>query len=99
MPFRDIFISLFLRRRRMLVQLGTFKAHIGVTVLAVAVIMGGKTLSAAVGPALLGYPGRVALLAGVAVSQIGEFRLSSRRKGASRGSCRICCTSSSSALR
>jgi len=43
------------------------------TLVAVAVIMGGKTLSAAVGPALLGYSGRVALLAGVAVSQIGEF--------------------------
>src|SRR6266849_3714076 len=47
----------------------------------VAVIMGGKTLSAAVGPALLGYSGRVALLAGVAVSQIGEFSFVLAKEG------------------
>ncbi|PYO86161.1 MAG: hypothetical protein DMD66_14075, partial [Gemmatimonadetes bacterium] len=81
MPFRDIFISLFFVAVGMLVQLGTISAHIGVTVLAVAVIMGGKTLSAAVGPALMGYSGRVALLAGVAVSQIGEFSFVLAKEG------------------
>jgi len=81
MPFRDIFISLFFVAVGMLVQLDTITAHIGVTVLAVAVIMGGKTLSAAVGPALMGYSGRVALLAGVAVSQIGEFSFVLAKEG------------------
>jgi len=81
MPFRDIFISLFFVAVGMLVQLDTIKTHIGVTVLAVAVIMGGKTLSAAVGPALIGYSGRVALLAGVAVSQIGEFSFVLAKEG------------------
>src|SRR5256712_445944 len=47
----------------------------------IAVIMGGKTLSAAVGPALMGYSGRVALLAGVAVSQIGEFSFVLAKEG------------------
>jgi CPA2 family monovalent cation:H+ antiporter-2 len=47
--------------------------------------MGGKTLSAAVGPALLGYSGRVALLAGVAVSQIGEFSFVLARDGRTAG--------------
>jgi CPA2 family monovalent cation:H+ antiporter-2 len=73
MPFRDIFISLFFVAVGMLVQLDTVRAHPFVTFGGVAVIMGGKSLSAAVGPVLMGYAGRVALLAGVAVSQIGEF--------------------------
>ena len=73
MPFRDIFISLFFVAVGMLVQLDTVRAHPWITFGGVAVIMGGKSLSAAVGPAVMGYAGRVALLAGVAVSQIGEF--------------------------
>src|SRR6058998_278340 len=85
MPFRDIFISLFFVAVGMLVQLDTIRAHLGVTLVAVAVIMGGKTLSAAVGPALLGYSGRVALLAGVAVSQIGEFSFVLAKQGREAG--------------
>ena len=81
MPFRDIFISLFFVAVGMLVQLGTMRDHWILTLLAVAIIMGGKTLSAAVGPALMGYSGRVALLAGVAVSQIGEFSFVLAKEG------------------
>jgi CPA2 family monovalent cation:H+ antiporter-2 len=58
MPFRDIFISLFFVAVGMLVQIDTIRDHLGVTLIAVAVIMGGKTLSAAVGPALMGYSGQ-----------------------------------------
>ena len=67
MPFRDIFISLFFVAVGMLVQLDTIRASLTLTLVAVAVIMGGKTLSAAVGPALMGYSGRVALFAGVGI--------------------------------
>jgi monovalent cation:H+ antiporter-2, CPA2 family len=81
MPFRDVFISLFFVAVGMLVQLDVIGNHIGLTLVAVAVIMGGKTLAAAVGPALLGYSGRVALLAGVAVSQIGEFSFVLAKEG------------------
>src|SRR5438105_3021955 len=81
MPFRDVFISLFFVAVGMLVQLDVIREHIVLTLVAVAVIMGGKTLSAAVGPALLGYSGRVALLAGVAVSQIGEFSFVLAKEG------------------
>ncbi len=81
MPFRDIFISLFFVAVGMLVQLDIIREHIVLTLVAVAVIMGGKALAAAVGPALLGYSGRVALLAGVAVSQIGEFSFVLAREG------------------
>src|SRR2546425_2306057 len=81
MPFRDIFISLFFVAVGMLVRLDIIREHIVLTLVAVAVIMGGKTLSAAVGPALMGYSGRVALLAGVAVSQIGEFSFVLAKEG------------------
>src|SRR5258708_6034397 len=81
MPFRDIFISLFFVAVGMLVRLDILREHIVLSLVAVAVIMGGKTLSAAVGPALLGYSGRVALLAGVAVSQIGEFSFVLAKEG------------------
>src|SRR2546423_2346170 len=81
MPFRDIFISLFFVAVGMLVQLSSIWHYIGLTVLAVAVIMIGKALTAAVGPALMGYSGRVALLAGVAISQIGEFSFVLAREG------------------
>ncbi|MGH7607315.1 MAG: NAD-binding protein, partial [Gemmatimonadales bacterium] len=85
MPFRDIFISLFFVAVGMLVQFDTLRAHPYLILVAVAVIMGGKTLSAAVGPALMGYSGRVALLAGVAVSQIGEFSFVLAKEGRSAG--------------
>src|SRR5438132_282105 len=51
----------------------------------VAVLLSGKTLTAAVGPALLGYSARVALLAGLAVSQIGEFSFVLAREGRAAG--------------
>ena len=73
-PFRDVFISLFFVAVGMLVRLDILREHIVLSLVAVAVIMGGKTLAAAVGPAVLGYSGRVALLAGVAVSQIAPCK-------------------------
>ncbi len=80
-PFRDVFISLFFVAVGMLVRLDILREHIVLSLVAVAVIMGGKTLAAAVGPAVLGYSGRVALLAGVAVSQIGEFSFVLAKEG------------------
>jgi CPA2 family monovalent cation:H+ antiporter-2 len=85
MPFRDIFISLFFVAVGMLVQLDTLRHYWLLTLIAVVVIMSGKTLSAAVGPALLGYSGRVALLAGVAVAQIGEFSFVLAKDGREAG--------------
>src|SRR5207244_2784154 len=73
LPFRDVFISLFFVAVGMLVQLEFLREHPVLALVGVAVIMGGKALLAAVGPAVMGYSGRVALLAGLAVSQIGEF--------------------------
>src|SRR5436309_8060346 len=80
-PFRDVFISLFFVAVGMLVQLDVIRDHIVLTLVAVVCVMVGKTLAAAVGPALLGYSGRGALLAGVAVSQIGEFSFVLAKEG------------------
>ncbi|MGH7535890.1 MAG: NAD-binding protein, partial [Gemmatimonadales bacterium] len=81
LPFRDIFISLFFVAVGMLVQLDFLLRHPLLTLGGVAVIMSGKTLSAAAGPALMGYSGRVALLSGIGVSQIGEFSFVLAREG------------------
>jgi len=73
LPFRDIFISLFFVAVGMLVDFDVVRAHPFLIVGGIIVVMSGKALAAAVGPAIMGYSGRVALLAGLAVSQIGEF--------------------------
>ena len=73
LPLRDVLISLFFVSIGMLVRLDYIAAHPALVAGGVAVVILGKTLGAAAGPALLGYSARVALLAGLAVSQIGEF--------------------------
>ena len=83
LPFRDVFISLFFVTVGMLVQVRFLVDHPVLALGGVVVIMGGKTLLAAVGPAVMGYSGRVALLAGLAVSQIGEFSFVLAREGRS----------------
>src|SRR5437016_6938487 len=85
LPFRDVFISLFFVTVGMLVHVGFLREHPALAVLGVAAIMGGKSVLAALGPALLGYSGRVALLAGLAVSQIGEFSFVLARQGRGTG--------------
>src|SRR3989441_1564123 len=61
LPFPDGFISLFFVAVGMLVQVAFLREHPALALGGVAVIMGGKALLAAVGPALMGYSGRVAL--------------------------------------
>ena len=81
LPFRDVFISLFFVAVGMLVQFDFIREHPVLTVGGAAVVLVGKTLVAGAGPALLGYAGRVALLAGLVVSQIGEFSFVLAREG------------------
>ena len=85
LPFRDVFISLFFVTVGMLVQVGFLRDHPVLALVGVAAIMAGKSVLAALGPALLGYSGRVALLAGLAVSQIGEFSFVLARQGRGAG--------------
>jgi CPA2 family monovalent cation:H+ antiporter-2 len=85
LPFRDIFISLFFVAVGMLVQFDFLRMHPLLTLGGVAVVMAGKTLIAATGPALMAYSMRVALLAGLAVAQIGEFSFVVAREGRAAG--------------
>ena len=85
LPFRDVFISLFFVAVGMLVQVGFLRDHPALALGGVVGVMGGKTLLASVGPAAMGYSGRVALLAGLAVSQIGEFSFVLARQGRGTG--------------
>src|SRR5258708_4357109 len=85
LPFRDVFISLFFVAVGMLVQVEFLRDHPALALGGVVGVMGGKALLAAVGPALMGYSGRVALLAGLAVSQIGEFSFVLAREGRGTG--------------
>src|SRR5438093_1378619 len=85
LPFRDVFISLFFVAVGMLVQFDFIREHPVLTVGGAAVVLVGKTLVAGAGPALLGYAGRVALLAGLVVSQIGEFSFVLAREGRGLG--------------
>jgi CPA2 family monovalent cation:H+ antiporter-2 len=85
LPFRDVFISLFFVAVGMLVDLDVVLQHPGLTVAGVGVVIFAKTLTGAVGPALLGYSARVALLAGLGASQIGEFSFVLAREGRAAG--------------
>jgi CPA2 family monovalent cation:H+ antiporter-2 len=85
LPFRDVFISLFFVTVGMLVDFGYLRQHALLVVTGVAAVLGGKTVLAAVGPALAGYAGRVSLLAGLAVAQIGEFSFVLAREGRAAG--------------
>ena len=85
LPFRDIFISLFFVAVGMLVQVDFLRLHPFVTFGAVVIVLAGKALIAAAGPALMAYSARVALLAGLAVAQIGEFSFVVAREGRTAG--------------
>jgi K+:H+ antiporter len=85
LPFRDVFISLFFVAVGMLVQVTFLRDHPALALGGIVGVMGGKTLLAAAGPAAMGYSGRVALLAGLAISQIGEFSFVLAREGRGMG--------------
>jgi monovalent cation:H+ antiporter-2, CPA2 family len=72
-PFRDVFASLFFISIGMLVDLGVaferLPMLIGLALLLVAI----KAAAGVAAVALVGYPVRIAVLAGLATAQIGEF--------------------------
>ena len=85
LPLRDVLISLFFVSIGMLVRLDHVAAHPWLVGAGLGVVIVGKTLAAAMGPALIGYSARVSLLAGVGVSQIGEFAFVLGTAGRSAG--------------
>ncbi len=73
LPFQYLFLSLFFVSIGMLLDLHVvFEQPIFILVLS-AVIMGIKTVTAALAGLLLGYPLRTSLVLGLIISQIGEF--------------------------
>lgn len=73
LPFRDVFNSLFFISVGMLLDIGLL-AHTGARVLALgATLLVGKFVIVAFVAFLLGYSGRIALITGMSLAQIGEF--------------------------
>lgn len=73
LPFRDVFTSLFFISIGMLLDLGYFASHLGLVTLVSVFILVIKSSLAGVAALILGFPLRVAALAGMALGQIGEF--------------------------
>ncbi|HZU16489.1 MAG TPA: cation:proton antiporter [Candidatus Dormibacteraeota bacterium] len=73
LPFRDLFASLFFLSLGMLVDPAVLLAHASTIALLTAAVILGKLLVVAVALLALGLSGRVAIMAGLAVGQVGEF--------------------------
>ena len=73
LPFRDSFNSLFFIAVGMLIDLRFAAAHAGLLLTCVAAILIGKFLMAGGSVLALGFPVRLAVLAAVALAQVGEF--------------------------
>ncbi len=81
LPFRDVFTSIFFVSVGMLFNVQTFLAHpLAFSGAALAVIIT-KALIAGLVIIALGYPLRTAVLAGLALSQVGEFSFILSRVG------------------
>ncbi|NLI82173.1 MAG: potassium transporter KefB [Deltaproteobacteria bacterium] len=73
LPFRDLFTSIFFISIGMLVDIHVLLDHPVLVLLIVLGVITLKALIAAGAAAILGYPMRTMILAGLALSQIGEF--------------------------
>ena len=73
LPMRDLFASLFFVSVGMLVNPEALAAQIGPVLLGTVVVLVAKTVIGAASVAAIGMPGRVALLTGLSLAQVGEF--------------------------
>src|SRR5215204_1854213 len=81
LPFRDVFNSLFFVSIGMLLSLTALVANIGPVLLLVVGLIFGKALIIWAIVRILGYPQRVATMAGLGLAQIGEFSFVLARAG------------------
>ncbi len=81
LPFRDVFTSLFFVSMGMLLDLGYFFSNIHWVIFSAGAVLVLKCALATAAGLLLGYPLRVALTAGFAICQIGEFSFVLAREG------------------
>ena len=73
LPFRDVFTSFFFVSIGMLLDIGYFLTHPLILVLAAFCVLILKTLIAGAAAFFSGLPLRSAIIAGIALSQVGEF--------------------------
>ncbi|MDA8233424.1 MAG: cation:proton antiporter [Clostridia bacterium] len=85
LPFKDVFTSFFFVSIGMLLNLN-FLLEQSVLVFAIAlVVLGLKTLIAGMAAIILGYPLRIVILVGLALSQVGEFSFILSKTGVKHG--------------
>lgn len=85
LPLKDIFSILFFVSIGMLLDVNSIISDIYFIILAVVVVLAIKFFAAAVVPVVLGYPLRIGVLAGVGLSQIGEFSFVLSKEGINFG--------------
>jgi CPA2 family monovalent cation:H+ antiporter-2 len=85
LPFRDLFTSLFFVSVGMLIDPWAIAAHGAVVALLSGLVVVGKFVIVAVIILLLRLPGRVAVLAGLSLAQVGEFSFVLARVGVDQG--------------
>jgi CPA2 family monovalent cation:H+ antiporter-2 len=85
LPLRDLFASLFFVSVGMLIDPPSFVALAGEIALVSGVVLVGKVVIAAFAVLALGMPGRVAVMAALALAQVGEFSFVLARIGVAAG--------------
>lgn len=85
LPLRDVFVSLFFVSLGMLFDVRVVLAHPVALLLLTVAFLGGKAVLATASALVMGFPARVALLAGVGLAQFGEFGFVLARLGESSG--------------
>ena len=73
LPFRDVFTSFFFVSVGMLLDISYVAGHPALVLVSTAGLLLLKTVITGGAALLLGYPLRVAVIAGISISQIGEF--------------------------
>jgi CPA2 family monovalent cation:H+ antiporter-2 len=85
LPLRDLFASLFFVSVGLLIDPRTLLSEAGLVAALSAIVVVAKTVIAAAIVLVLGMPGRVAVLAGLSLAQIGEFSFVLARVGVDDG--------------
>jgi CPA2 family monovalent cation:H+ antiporter-2 len=85
LPFRDTLASLFFISIGMLLDLSFLMQNLLFVACLVVAVINVKSIAAALPAMLAGYPLRIALLAGLALAQVGEFSLILADRGQALG--------------
>jgi len=85
LPFRDLFNSLFFISVGMLLDLAQSANHLPNILALGAALVAGKAIIVTVIAYFMGYAGRIALLVGISLAQVGEFSFVLGSLGASYG--------------